>query len=100
MVSLLHPDVVLTADRFAVPSPAPITVSGAQPVARGAMAATDRARRTGMALLDGRVGLAMAPRGRLRLVVAFTITPADITETDVVADRERMEWMEIAALAE
>ncbi|MFI9544293.1 sigma factor [Streptomyces sp. NPDC052016] len=96
LLSLLHPDVVLTADRFVVPTPEPITVSGARPVAEGAMAATGRARFTGAALLDGRVGLAMAPHGRLRLVLLFTFTDGGITRIDAVADRERLAGIEVA----
>ncbi|MGQ4404364.1 sigma factor [Streptomyces hayashii] len=98
LLSLLHPDVVLTADRFVVPTPQPVTVSGARTVAEGAMAATGHARFTGPALLDGRVGLAMAPQGRLRLVLLFTITPDGITRIDVVADRERLDGIEVTVL--
>ncbi|MFF3208308.1 sigma-70 family RNA polymerase sigma factor [Streptomyces sp. NPDC002962] len=98
LLALLHPDVVLTADRFVVPTPVPVTVSGARPVAEGAMAATGRARFTGLALLDGRVGLAMAPHGRLRLVLLFTLAEGGITRIDVVADRERLAGIEVAVL--
>ncbi|MEU9437585.1 sigma-70 family RNA polymerase sigma factor [Streptomyces sp. NPDC048252] len=98
LLALLHPDVVLTADRFVVPTPEPVTVSGARPVAEGAMAATGRARFTGLALLDGRVGLAMAPHGRLRLVLLFTLAEDAITRIDVVADRERLDAIEVAVL--
>ncbi|KQX73686.1 sigma-70 family RNA polymerase sigma factor [Streptomyces sp. Root1310] len=98
LLALLHPDVVLTADRFVVPTPEPVTVSGARPVAEGAMAATGRARFTGLALLDGRVGLAMAPHGRLRLVLLFTLAEGGITRIDVVADRERLAGIEVAVL--
>jgi RNA polymerase sigma-70 factor (ECF subfamily) len=98
LVTLLHPDVVLTADRFVVPTPRPVTVTGARPVAEGAMAATGRARFTGLALLDGRVGLAMAPRGRLRLVLLFTVADDGITRIEVVADRERLAGIEVAVL--
>ncbi|GKQ39445.1 sigma-70 family RNA polymerase sigma factor [Streptomyces sp. A012304] len=98
LVTLLHPDVVLTADRFVVPTPQPVTVTGARPVAEGAMAATGRARFTGLALLDGRVGLAMAPLGRLRLVLLFTVADDGITRIEVVADRERLDGVEVAVL--
>ncbi|MGW4226615.1 sigma-70 family RNA polymerase sigma factor [Streptomyces bauhiniae] len=99
LVGLLHPDVVLHADRFVVPTPEPITARGADTVARGAMAATGRARFTGPALLDGSVGLVMAPHGRPALVLAFTFA-ADglITGIEVVADRERLAALEIAPL--
>lgn len=98
LVALLHPDVVLTAAPSVVPTPEPVVVSGAATVATGAMAATGRARFTGLALLDGRIGLAMAPRGRLSLVLAFTVTEDGITEIDVVADRERLGRTALAVL--
>ncbi|WP_328862183.1 sigma-70 family RNA polymerase sigma factor [Streptomyces sp. NBC_00306] len=98
LVALLHPDVVLTADPSVIPTPQPVVVSGAATVAKGAMAATGRARFTGLALLDGRIGLAMAPRGRLSLVLVFTVTEDGITQIDVIADRERLGRMDLAVL--
>lgn len=98
LLALLHPDVVLTADRFVVPTPEPVRVGGARAVAEGAMAATGRARFTGLALLDGRVGLVMAPQGRLRLVLLFTIADGAVTGIDVVADRERLDQIEVVVL--
>jgi RNA polymerase sigma-70 factor, ECF subfamily len=98
LVALLHPDVVLHADRSVVPTPEPVVVSGAHPVAKGAMAATGRARFTGPALVNGSVGLAMAPQGRLRLVLAFTITDDMITRIDVVADPDRLDELELTVL--
>jgi RNA polymerase sigma factor (sigma-70 family) len=98
LVTLLHPDVVLRADRAVVPSPEPIMVRGAHTVAKGAMAATGRALFTGTALLNNAVGLAMAPRGRLSLVLAFTITDGKITEIDVIAEPDRLAGLEVAVL--
>ncbi|MFF7964347.1 sigma-70 family RNA polymerase sigma factor [Streptomyces sp. NPDC007903] len=99
LVGLLHPDVVLRADRFVVPTPEPVTVRGAGTVARGAMAATGRARFTGLALLDGAVGLVMAPHGRLALVLAFTFAEDGlITGIEVVADREPLAALDIVPL--
>ncbi|MFG2348943.1 sigma-70 family RNA polymerase sigma factor [Streptomyces phaeochromogenes] len=98
LVALLHPDVVLHADRSVIPTPEPVVVSGAHPVAKGAMAATGRARFTGPALVNGSVGLAMAPHGRLFLVLAFTVTDDLITRIDVVADPDRLDELELAVL--
>ncbi|MFI6642828.1 sigma-70 family RNA polymerase sigma factor [Streptomyces sp. NPDC050504] len=95
LVSLLHPDVVLRADRFAGPTPEPILVGGAETVARGAMAAMGRAAFTGVALIDGAFGLAMAPLGRLRLVLQFTVVDGLITGIEVVADPERIANLEL-----
>ena len=96
LVSLLHPDVVLRADPAVARTAGPVVVRGAEAVASGAMAATGRARSTGVALVDGAVGLAMAPRGRLFLVLTFTIADELITGIEVVADPERLGGMEIA----
>ncbi|MFG3196244.1 sigma-70 family RNA polymerase sigma factor [Streptomyces sp. NPDC048208] len=99
LVGLLHPDVVLRADRFVVPTPEPVTVQGAATVARGAMAATGRALFTGLALLDGSVGLVMAPHGRLALILAFTFADdGRITGIEVVADREPLAALDIVPL--
>ncbi|MFI1067795.1 sigma-70 family RNA polymerase sigma factor [Streptomyces spororaveus] len=98
LVALLHPDVVLRADKAVGPTPAPLLVRGAVTVATGAMAAMQRAQSTVPALVDGVVGLAMAPLGRLFLVLGFTIEDGLITEIDIVAEPERIGALEIAAL--
>ncbi|WP_062440843.1 sigma-70 family RNA polymerase sigma factor [Herbidospora daliensis] len=98
LVRLLHPEVVLKADAAVIPTSEPVTVTGAGPVARGAMAAVQRARFTGLGLVDGRPGLAMAPGGRLRVVLAFTIADGLITGIDVVAEPGRLAALDLAVL--
>jgi RNA polymerase sigma-70 factor (ECF subfamily) len=99
LVRLLHPDVVLRADPAVVPTPEPIVVRGARTVAQGAMAAMGRARFTQPGLVNGAVGLIMAPLGRLALVLGFTVTTDGITEIDVIADPGRLSQVDIAVLA-
>ncbi|MFF4434728.1 sigma-70 family RNA polymerase sigma factor [Streptomyces sp. NPDC001513] len=98
LVSLLHPDVVLRADKAVGPTPAPLFITGSVTVAKGAMAAMQRARSTQPALVDGVVGLAMAPLGRLFLVLRFTVEDGLITEIDIVAEPERLRGLELAVL--
>ncbi|WP_406089166.1 sigma-70 family RNA polymerase sigma factor [Streptomyces sp. NBC_01013] len=98
LVALLHPDVVLHADRSVIPTPEPVVVRGGRTVAQGAMAATGRALFTGVALVDGEVALAMAPHGRLRLVLGFTIVDGLITEIDVVAEPDRIDAFDVGVL--
>ncbi len=98
LVALLHPDVVLRADKAVVPSPAPVLISGAVTVARGAMAALQRAQGTQPALVGGVAGLVMAPLGRLFLVLGFTIEDNLITEIDVIAEPERLRELDLAVL--
>jgi RNA polymerase sigma-70 factor (ECF subfamily) len=99
LVSLLDPDVVLRADPAVGPTPAPIRLSGAQVVAKAALASVDRARDTQLALVNGAVGLVMAPLGRLAVVLAFAVgTDGAITEIDVIAEPERLRALDIAVL--
>ncbi|WP_331723613.1 MULTISPECIES: sigma-70 family RNA polymerase sigma factor [unclassified Streptomyces] len=95
LVTLLHPDVVLRADKAVVPSPEPIFLGGAVTVAKAAMAAIGRARFTGVALVDGTPGLTMAPYGRLRVALRFTFADDAITEIDVIAEPARLSELEI-----
>lgn len=73
-------------------------VRGAHAVAKGASVAAERVRFTQPALINGAVGLVMAPRGRLFLVLDFTITDGKITEIDVIADPDRLRRLELAVL--
>jgi RNA polymerase sigma-70 factor (ECF subfamily) len=98
LLALLDPDVVLRADRTAGPTPAPVVLRGVRNVAKGALLASARTPFTQPALVNGAVGLVMAPRGRLFLVLAFTITDGTIREIDVVADPDRLRQFELAVL--
>ena len=98
LLALLDPDVVLRADRAAGPTPSPVVLRGAQSVVKGASAAADRARFTQPALVNGTVGLVMAPLGQLVLVLRFTITDGKITEIDVIADPDRLRRLDLAVL--
>jgi RNA polymerase sigma-70 factor (ECF subfamily) len=98
LVALLDPDVVLHADAEAGFTGEPVDLHGVQAVARGAVASRGRARFTAAALVDGRPGLVMAPRGRLMVAMAFTVVGDLVTEIDVIADPERLEAVELAVL--
>ncbi|MFI6307748.1 sigma-70 family RNA polymerase sigma factor [Amycolatopsis thailandensis] len=98
LLELLHPDVVLRADKAAGPSPTPVFLRGAGMVARGAAAASVRAAVTQLALVNGGVGLVMADEGRPSVVLAFTFEDGRITEIDVIADQDRLRGLELAIL--
>jgi RNA polymerase sigma factor (sigma-70 family) len=98
LVALLDPDVVLRADREAGPTREPILLHGAHSVAGGASAAAERVRFTQPALVNGSVGLVMAPLGRLFLVLAFTIQGDQITEIDIIAAPDRLRVLDLAIL--
>jgi hypothetical protein len=63
-----------------------MVVRGAAAVARQARTFSARAQFAQPALVNGAVGIAVAPRGRLLVVFGFTVTPGKTVEIDVVTD--------------
>ena len=100
LLAVLDPDVVRRADAAAVPPGAPRELRGAEAVARGALAGSRRAGRApaALALIDGNVGVVVAPRGRLRMAFVFGIRGGRIATLDIIADRERLARLHLALL--
>ena len=100
LLAVLDPEVVLQADAAAGPTTAPLTLQGATAVAQGARAAAVRSGSSRVALVNGTPGIVWAPRGRLRVVLAFTMTDDKISRIDVIADPARLEALELAVLGD
>jgi RNA polymerase sigma factor (sigma-70 family) len=99
LVAILDADVIITADGAAVPSGRPVTLHGADRVARNAAAASSRGGQSQLALIDGAVGIVFAPAGRLQVVLALTVSPARrVTAIDVIADPDRLRRLRLAVL--
>ena len=96
LLAVLDPDVVLHADQAAVPPGYPAVLEGAAAVARGARTAAARSRTSAVALIDGVPGIVWAPRGRASLVLAFSYREMRISGIDIIADRGRLDALEIA----
>jgi RNA polymerase sigma-70 factor (ECF subfamily) len=96
LLAVLDPEVVLRSDRPALPSGALRETRGAAAVARRAMVGGARAAQP--ALVNGAVGVVVAPRGRLLMVLVFTISGGKIVEIDAVADPERLRRLDLAVL--
>ena len=99
LLAILDPDVVLRSDRAG----APRETRGAAEYARRAAAGGARAAASGAwaaqpALVNGAVGVIVAPRGRLTMVLAFTIENGKIVAVDFIADPERLGQLELAVL--
>jgi hypothetical protein len=70
-------------------------------VAEQALAfARRRARFAQPALVNGAVGVVVAPRGRLFAVLGFTITGGKIVEIEVLADPARLRRLDLAVLGD
>ena len=100
LVAVLDPEVELHADLAAVPAGLPRQVKGATAVAGQGLAFSRRARFARLALVDGQVGLILAPRGRLALALRLTVAGDRVTAIDVVADPQRLGRLDLAVLAE
>ena len=98
LLAVLDPDVVLHADPSAVPAGTPKEVRSAPAVAKGALAFSGRARFAQPALVNGAVGVVVAPRGRLFVVLHLTIRQGRIAGIDVIADPERLRDLDLAVL--
>src|SRR6266516_315765 len=96
LLAVLDPDVVFRADRTAVPVGAPREVQGASAVARQF---SGRAQGARPILVNGSVGVVVAPRGHLLLVLDLTITHGKIAEINVIADPARLRQLRLSALA-
>jgi hypothetical protein len=91
---VLDPDVVLRADHAAAAG-APIEVRGAPAVARGALGFSERTQFAQLALVDGELGIIVAPEGKLLTVLRFGISRNKIARIDVIADPARLSSMEL-----
>lgn len=97
LLAVLDPDVVVRADAAA------IRLGGAIGELRGAAAVAGafvqrRAQAARPVLVDGELGLVVAPRGQLRLVIRLTMTNGKIAAIDAVADPADIAQIKLSAL--
>ncbi len=94
LLAVLDPDLVVRTDM--VPSGAPAEVRGAAVWAKGAVAYGHMARVVQPALVNGAIGLVMAPRGQLSRALTFTIANGRITEIEVIGDPARLGELDVS----
>ena len=104
LLAVLDPDAVVRIDA-AARIDAPAAEVGTPRVVRGAatwapqLIALSRGRRfVQPALVDGSVGLILAPRGTLSRALTFTVTNGKVTQVEVIGDPVRLRTLEIAVL--
>jgi RNA polymerase sigma-70 factor (ECF subfamily) len=96
LVALLDPDVVFRADQVAAKMGGIAELRGAQAVA-GTF--KGRAQAAKPALVDGKVGVAVAFGGNLRIVLALTFVDERIAGIEAIADPERVRGFDVAMLS-
>jgi RNA polymerase sigma-70 factor (ECF subfamily) len=98
LLDVLDPGVVVRADAAASPTGAPMRVHGAREVARQALAFTGRIPHARAVLVDGSVGIAVAPGGRLAVVLTFALRGERIAELGIVAEPARLQRIRLTEL--
>jgi RNA polymerase sigma factor (sigma-70 family) len=96
LMSLLDPNIVLRADHRALGRRGPTEIRDAAAIAGRAVKAGARAAQP--ALIDGEVGVVVAPRGKLLMVLKFTVADGKIVEMEAIADRDRLRQLDLAVL--
>jgi RNA polymerase sigma-70 factor (ECF subfamily) len=94
LLAVLDPDLVVRAD-MAVGS-APTEIRGAAVWAKGAIAYGHMARLTQPALVDGAIGVVVAPRGRLSRALTFKIANGKIIEIEVIGNPARLGELDVS----
>ncbi|MBB6735387.1 sigma-70 family RNA polymerase sigma factor [Cohnella zeiphila] len=97
LLKVLAPDVVLRDDRAAA-GDASGEVRGSEDVAR--RLTYGRAKAARAVLVNGDVGIVIAPRGQLMIVLALTYADGKIVRIDQIADPARLGQLELAVLSE
>jgi RNA polymerase sigma-70 factor, ECF subfamily len=95
LLAVLDPDVVLRADRTVVQMGGSAELRGAAAVAGNFKGRAQAAR---PALVDGALGVIVAPRGKLTLALSFTIAQGRIIGIDVVGDPDRLRQLELSVV--
>jgi RNA polymerase sigma-70 factor (ECF subfamily) len=97
LLAVLVPEVVVRADR-AVTSGEPIELRGALAAAKRAIQGGARGAR--VAMVNGEIGVVVAPRGRLMLVLALKFAGDKIVEIDAIGEPETLAKFELSLLGE
>jgi RNA polymerase sigma factor (sigma-70 family) len=95
LIAVLDPNVVLRQDPAFPPVAAWPVVHGADAVAKGFAGRAQGARPV---LVNGSVGVVVAPRGKMLFVLELKIVDGKITEIDMTADPARIRQLDLAEM--
>ncbi|GHO85901.1 sigma-70 family RNA polymerase sigma factor [Dictyobacter formicarum] len=95
LLAVLDPDVMLRRDQMSVPAGVPGELHGAAVVAKQFVG---RAQATQPALVNGSVGVVVAPYGRLLSILDLSIKGGKITAITAISDPARLRRLHLAVL--
>jgi RNA polymerase sigma-70 factor (ECF subfamily) len=91
LIAVLDPNLKVTIDRNALPPGSPDVVRGARNWASQAIAFSRQISHIRAAVVDGHMGVILAPNGHLSRVLRLRIEGDKINEIEIVADARRLE---------
>jgi RNA polymerase sigma factor (sigma-70 family) len=94
LLAVLDPDLVVRADMSGVLT----ETRGAAVWAKGAVSYGHLARLTQPALVDGAIGVVVAPQGRLVRAIRFTIADGKITEIEIIGNPARLGELDVSTV--
>jgi RNA polymerase sigma factor (sigma-70 family) len=98
LLEVLDPTFAVHADAAAAAAGVSTDIRGAEAWAKQAIKAARGARLARPAMVEGSVGLIVAPRGRLFRVLRFTFANGRIAAMEVIGDPERLRAIEVGVL--
>jgi RNA polymerase sigma factor (sigma-70 family) len=105
LIAVLDPDVLVRVDEAGARPGAPREVRGARAWVKGAVAwgkgvvgFAYAMRFAQPVLIDGELGIVLAPDGHLLRVLKFTITNGKIAQVEIIVDPARLNALELAVL--
>jgi RNA polymerase sigma factor (sigma-70 family) len=98
LMEVLDPAFSVQADAVVAPRGVPTDIHDAESWAKQAVQSARGARLARLAMVEGSVGLIVAPRGRLFRVLRITYANGRIATLEVIGDPERLRAVEIAEL--
>jgi RNA polymerase sigma factor (sigma-70 family) len=100
LVAVLDPDMVFRADAASAVGGATREIHGAEVWAHQAILYSRGARHVQAAMVDGSVGLILAPGGRLLRALKLKIENGKIKEVEVIGEKERLAQIDLAVLGD
>jgi len=98
LLAVLAPDVIRRAEAAALPPGVPTEIRGADAIVAETVVIGRRAASAELALIDGEVGVVIAPRGRLLLALVLTYDDGRISEYNVIASPTQLDQLSITLL--
>ena len=98
LLAVLAPEVIRRAEAAALPVGTPLELRGVDAVVEETVVLGRQAAVAELALIDGEVGIVVAPRGRLLLALVLTFGGSRISAYDVIATPARLDRLSITLL--